>query len=196
MSKHSGSRYWPVTEGNWEVSSILHIDEDTESIFFMANKESVSEERFYSISFDGTDLKILTPENGNHRIEISGSKKYFIDRYSSLKTPRKILLKELYSGNLVRVLGETDIEQFIEYEWSNPKIIHFPSKDGQYELDGLITLPPNYTTEKKYPVIMYGYGMPGTQIVWNQWGGGMESISCTAGLYCFFYGCSWNEWQR
>lgn len=185
MSKHSGSRYWPVTEGNWEVSSILHIDEDTESIFFMANKESVSEERFYSISFDGTDLKILTPENGNHRIEISGSKKYFIDRYSSLKTPRKILLKELYSGNLVRVLGETDIEQFIEYEWSNPKIIHFPSKDGQYELDGLITLPPNYTTEKKYPVIMYGYGMPGTQIVWNQWGGEWNQYLAQQGYIVF-----------
>ena len=27
MAKHSGSNYWPITKGDWEVSSIKHIDE-------------------------------------------------------------------------------------------------------------------------------------------------------------------------
>ena len=31
-------------------------------------------------------------------------------------------------------------------------------------------LPKNYDPDKKYPLIVHGYGMPGTQIVWNKWG--------------------------
>ena len=170
LAKHSGSNSWPVTAGNWEVSSIKHIDEKNEQIYFMANKESVFEKRFYSIRFDGTELRLLTPDEGSHSIYVSGTKKHFIDTFSSLSTPRKILYKELETGKIVLNLGETDKEQFQEYEWSTPKIVQFPTEDGTETLDGIVTLPPNYTKEKKYPVIMYGYGMPGTQIVWNRWG--------------------------
>ena len=136
----------------------------------MANKESVFESRFYSVRFDGTELTLLTPETGNHRIQLTGSKSYFIDTYSSLDKPRTILLKDMSTGTLVRVMAETDLQQYINYEWSTPKIVHFPSGDGMEQLDGIITLPPDYTTDKKYPVIIYGYGMQGTQIVWNRWG--------------------------
>lgn len=170
MGKHSGSKTWAVTEGNWEVSNIKHIDEKTQKIYFTANKESTFETHFYSIRFDGTDLKLLTRESGSHRVNLSGNKQYFIDSYSSLSSPKKIVLKELTTGNIIKTLGETDHQQFETYEWSTPKIVHFPSEDGTTTLDGIMTLPPNYSNEKKYPVIMYGYGMPGTQIVWNRWG--------------------------
>ena len=170
MAKHSGSNYWPITSGDWEVSTINYIDEDAKRIYFTANKESVFEKRFYSIQFDGTGLKLLTPENGSHSIKISESKKYFIDTFSSLTNPKKILYRELKSGKIVKVLGETDLVQYEKYEWSTPQVVQFSTSDGKEILDGLITLPPNYDKTKKYPVIMYGYGMPGTQIVWNRWG--------------------------
>ena len=170
MAKHSGSNAWPITSGDWEVSSIQYIDEESEKIYFTANKESVFEKHFYSIQFDGSGLKLLTPEDGSHIINVYGSKKYFTDTFSSLTIPKKILYRDLESGEIIIVLGETDLAQFKEYEWTTPKIVHFPTKDNTEILDGIITLPPNYTKTKKYPVIMYGYGMPGTQIVWNRWG--------------------------
>ena len=71
---------------------------------------------------------------------------------------------------MVREISKTDLEQFIKYEWSFPKIVKFRSLDNKYELNGLLTLPPKYNPQKKYPLIIYGYGMPGTQIVWNKWG--------------------------
>jgi len=170
IAKHSGSNFWPITKGEWEVSAINYIDEDAQKIYFTANKESVFENRFYSIRFDGTEMTLLTPEEGSHTISISGSKKYFTDTFSSLTVPKKILYRDLESGEIIKVLGETDVLQFEEYEWSTPKIVHFPTKDNTEILDGIITLPPDYSKTKKYPVIMYGYGMPGTQIVWNRWG--------------------------
>ena len=185
MSKHSGSKYWPVTEGSWEVSDIVHVDEESKLIYFMANKESVFERRFYSIRFDGTELILLTPEIGSHSVRLTGSKNHFIDTYSNAEMPRKILLKELKTGKLVRTLGETDLEQFIEYEWSYPKIVHFPSLDGSTTLDGSLILPPNYSSDKRYPVIIHGYGMPGTQIVWNRWGSRRDQYLAQQGYVIF-----------
>ena len=142
MSKHSGSRFWPITEGPWEVTDIVHVDEDLDIIYFIANKESIFEKRLYSIRFDGTELTLLTTENGSHSIRLTGSKKYFIDTYSSTDLPRKILLKELKTGALVRVLEETDLDQYIEYEWSNPRIVQFPTLDGSTNLIWDVDITP------------------------------------------------------
>ena len=185
MSKHSGSRYWPITEGSWEVSNIVHIDEESKLIYFMANKESIFEKRLYSIRFDGTELALLTPESGSHSVRVTGTERYFIDTYSSLDAPRRILLKELKTGNIIRVLGETALDEFNEYEWSNPKIVHFPSADGSTILDGTLILPPDHDPDKKYPVIIHGYGMPGTQIVWNRWGSIWDQYLAQQGYVVF-----------
>ena len=170
ISKHSGSMSWPITQGQWEVTKIIHIDEDKEVVYFKGNKESIFESRFYSIRYDGTDLKLLTPEEGSHSISLLGSKLYFLDTFSSLQTPKTIQLKELGAGNLIRIIDKTDKSQFEEYEWETPKIIQFSSLDSSSILDGLLLLPKNYNPDKKYPLIVHGYGMPGTQIVWNKWG--------------------------
>ena len=185
MSKHSGSKFWPITEGPWEVTDIVHVDEDLDIIYFIANKESIFEKRLYSIRFDGTELTLLTTENGSHSIRLTGSKKYFIDTYSSTDLPRKILLKELKTGALVRLLDETDLDQYIEYEWSNPRIVQFPTLDGSTNLYGTLILPPNYNENKKYPVIIHGYGMPGTQIVWNRWGSTWDQYLAQQGYIVF-----------
>ena len=170
ISKHSGSMSWPITQGQWEVTKIVHIDENEEIVYFKSNKESVFESRFYSIRYDGTDLKLLTPEDGSHSISLLGSKLYFLDTFSSLQKPKTIQLKELSTGNLIRTIANTDKDQFEEYGWSPPQIIQFSTLDSSLFLDGLLLLPKDYNPNKKYPLIVHGYGMPGTQIVWNKWG--------------------------
>ena len=185
MAKHSGSKTWPVTEGEWEVSSIKYIDEESERIYFTANKKSVFESHFYSIKFDGTDIKHLTPESGSHQIKISGLNNFFIDSYSSLKDPKKIVYKSMETGHVVKILRTTDYTQFEKYEWTIPKMVNFLSTDGEEMLDGLITFPPNYSASKKYPVIMHGYGMPGTQIIWNRWGSTWNQFLAQQGYIVF-----------
>lgn len=169
ISKHSGSKTWQVTKGKWEVSSIKHIDEKNGFIYFTSNKGSVFNSALYSIQFDGKDLKKITPEDGFHEITVFNSGKYFIDSFSSLKVPKKILIKSLPNGDLVHSIDETDLNQFVNYEWAFPKIVSFPSRDGKVNLDGKIIFPPDFDSSRRYPVIIHGYGMPGTQIVKNQW---------------------------
>ena len=186
LSKHSGSNSWPITEGDWEVKSIEYIDEEKELIYFMANKESVHENKFYSIGFDGTNLKNLTKEKGNHKIKILNSKKYFFDSYSNFDNPKQIVLKKLFNGEIIKTIKRTDIEQYRNYEWSFPQLVNFSTSDGTEVLNGVVIVPPNYDKQKKYPLIIYGYGMPGTQIVWDQWGSVWNQYLVQQGYVVFY----------
>ena len=77
------------------------------------------------------------------------------------------------------------LEQFKRYRWSPPKIVQFKSIDGSTFLDGIITLPPNYDDKERYPVIVHGYGMPGTQKVWNKWGSTWDQYLAQQGYIIF-----------
>ena len=57
-------------------------------------------------------MNILSKESGVHKIEITNDKKYFIDYFSSLEIPQKIILKELETGKITRILKETDFLQY------------------------------------------------------------------------------------
>ena len=164
----AGKLIHQITDGNWEVKKIIHVDEENETVYFTSNKESVFETRFYSVGFDGSDLKLLTKEKGSHSVKVLPAGNTFIDSYSSIITPTKHLLKNM-EGKVLEVLDETDKSQFEVYDWSYPEIIHFKTADGTTTLDGIITYPPDFKKGRRYPVIVHGYGMPGTQIVNNRW---------------------------
>ena len=169
IHKKDGSLVKQITKGKWEVKKIVDIDEKNKKIYFISNKETVFENRFYSVKFDGTDLKLLTKETGSHTIRMFPKLDGFIDSYSSISTPTRHLHKDI-NGKNISVIKETNKSQFEAYDWSYPKIIQFQSTDGTISLDGIVTYPPNFKKGSRYPVIVHGYGMPGTQIVYNRWG--------------------------
>ena len=169
LHSKDGKKIRQITRGNWEVKNIVHFDEILNKIYFTSNKESVFENRFYSIDFDGNNLKLLTGEQGFHSVKVLPEKNMFIDSFSNLKEPSKHSLKNM-NGELIKVLSETDKSQFNVYDWSYPEILQFESEDKSVKLDGIITYPPDFNKNKRYPLIVYGYGMPGTQIVYNRWG--------------------------
>ena len=164
-----GSIINQLTKGEWEVKRIVDVDEENQKVYFISNKETVFENRFYSVNFDGSDLSLLTEESGMHSVRMLPNKDGFIDSYSSIDTPTRHILKDL-NGKSILVLKETNKSQFEAYDWTYPQIIKFSSTDGQVMLDGIVTYPPNYKKGNRYPVIVHGYGMPGTQIVYNRWG--------------------------
>ena len=179
-----GEELAQVSNGQWEATRIVHLDEEKGVVYFMANKASVAESHLYSVSFDGTGLKQLTTEKGNHSVQFSSSGEYFVDSYSSVSQPRKIVLKKR-DGTTVRIIKETDKNQFDDYDWSIPRFVTFKTHDGAETLDGIVILPVGYKKGKKYPMMVYGYGMPGTQIVRNSWGGLWNQFLAQEGFIVF-----------
>ena len=184
LERPNGRFTVPVTSGDWEVKEIIHVDEKNELVYFTSNKRSVIENHLYSVRFDGTNMKLLTPEPGYHSVSVNPNGNSFIDSYSSIDQPPTIKYRST-DGELIRVLGETDLSGFNIKELSKPSVVRFLADDNQTLLNGLVTLPQDFKKGKKYPLIVYGYGMPGTQIVYNRWQAGFQQFLAKEGFIVF-----------
>ena len=163
-----------ITRGEWEVNSINAIDANNGVIYFSAKKETETENHLYSIRFNGSRLKRITKEKGSHSSAFSPTLNYFINNYSSFTTPPKTFVKDK-NGKIVRLLKETDKSKFDQYGLTYPQLINIFTDDGT-RLNALITYPHNFDPMKQYPVILYNYGGPGSQLVTNRWGAGNYTL--------------------
>ncbi|QJX45494.1 prolyl oligopeptidase family serine peptidase [Hymenobacter taeanensis] len=163
-----------ITKGNWVVTKLLRVDEKKRELYFLADGREPGNPYFthlYRIGLDGKNLKLLTPEAGNHQVTLSPSGNYFIDTYSQPDKPGQTVLRSA-DGKLLATLEKTDISRLTASGWKAPTPITVKAADGQTDLYGLMFTPTNLDARKKYPIIDYIY--PGPQ------GGGVGSWSFSA----------------
>ncbi|REJ75755.1 MAG: S9 family peptidase [Acidobacteria bacterium] len=161
-----------ITKGDWVVTRMMHVDEANRVIYFEANGRESGRDpyfsHFYKINFDGSGLKLLTPEDGNHRISISPDRKYFADSYSKPDVPPVAVLRDM-DGKLISTVEKTSVERLKKTGWKPPMPITVKDRNNKWDLYGLMFTPSDLDESKKYPVINYIY--PGPQ------GGGVGSRS-------------------
>lgn len=155
-----------ITEGDWTVARLHHVDEDEQRVFFTAwgreDDEHPYHERLYGADFDGTDLQLLTPEDGVHEVEFSPSGRYFVDTYSEVDDPPVTVLREASDGQVVLELEEADIDGLLEQGWRPPEHFQAKGRDGETDIHGLMYRPSHFDPDKSYPVINWIY--PGPQM--------------------------------
>ena len=156
-----------LTSGEWEVGSIQAYNEKDKKVLFSSNKEHVTQNQIYSVGLNGQDFKKLTKISGSHRAEFSPDGQIFVDTYSNLTTPSKIELVNV-NGKSIRKLEENPMDILKEYDLSYPELITFKTTDG-VTLNASMLKPADFDPNKKYPVLIYGYGGPGSQMVRNSW---------------------------
>jgi dipeptidyl aminopeptidase/acylaminoacyl peptidase len=153
-----------VTEGEYVVYDVEHIDTDNRKIFFTAGgRESDRDpylEHLYSVNFDGSDLTLLTPEDADHSIEFSGDYNYFVDTYSRVDKKPTSVLRRSSDGAVVMELEEADIEDLLATGWQHPEPFSVKARDGETDIYGVIYRPSNFDPQKEYPVIDGTYSGP------------------------------------
>jgi dipeptidyl aminopeptidase/acylaminoacyl peptidase len=153
-----------ITKGNFVVTQIVKIDEKNRVIYFYANGREQGRDpyfsHFYRVNFDGSNLQLLTPEDGNHQISLSPDGKYFIDNYSKPDVPFVSVLRDM-SGKLIANLEKTDVSRLMATGWKPPTPITVKDRNGKWDLYGLMFTPTKMVKGKKYPVVNYIY--PGPQ---------------------------------
>ena len=158
-----------ITNGNWLVRKLLHIDENKRELFFTAGgKEEGNPYHIYlyKINFDGTGLTCLTPEKGTHKIIPSPDWNYFVTTYSSTNNPPISILKNRH-GNLISELSKADTSILNQNDWQNPIEFSVKARDGVTDLFGIMYVPSFYTENDKYPVLNYIYPGPQSGSVGN-----------------------------
>ncbi len=152
-----------ITAGDYVVYKIVKVDEKDRIIYFMATglqKENPYFKVFCKVRFDGKGFKELTPEPGDHRITLSPSGDYFIDRYSKPDVPGVAVLRNI-KGKVLLTLARTDVSRLKARGWKPPHPFSVKAADGQTDIYGLLFTPTHLDKNKKYPIIDYIY--PGPQ---------------------------------
>lgn len=164
-----------ITKGEFVVTRLLKVDEKNRMLYFLANGREKGRDpyfsHFYRVDFAGKTVQLLTPEDGNHNINLSQDGKYFSDNYSKPDVPPVSVLRDM-SGTLIATLEKADISKLVASGWKAPEPITVKSRDGKWDLYGLMFTPTTLDRSKKYPIVNYIY--PGPQ------GGGVGSRSFSA----------------
>ncbi|MGC1417802.1 MAG: DPP IV N-terminal domain-containing protein [Candidatus Acidiferrum sp.] len=161
-----------ITDGDWVVTQLLRVDEKNRLLYFLANGREKGENPYfahlYQIGFDGKNLTLLTPEDGNHQISFSPSGHYFVDDYSRPDVPNVSVVRD-DAGKLLSTVAKTDISRLLATGWQPPTPITVKARDGETDLYGLMYKPTNLDPTKKYPIINNIYPGPQGGSVGN-WG--------------------------
>ena len=124
---------------------------------------------------------------GVHNAKLSASGKYLLDTYASPSVPREISLLETNKGKKLNTL----LTAKNPYEgYAVPEIVTGTIKaaDGVTELNYRLIKPVGLDESKKYPVVVYVYGGPKTQLVTGGWlngAGGWDIYMAQRGYVMF-----------
>lgn len=160
-----------ITKGNWEVTELYGVDEKAQTLFFQSAELSPSQRDIFSIKLDGTGKKRLSKAAGSNTATFSADFSYFVLNHSTANQPAYISLNDR-SGNQVRLLEDNAAlkERLTSFRLTPTEFFSFKTADN-VSLNGWMIKPDNFDPAKKYPVLMYVYGGPGSQNVADSWGG-------------------------
>jgi dipeptidyl aminopeptidase/acylaminoacyl peptidase len=154
-----------ITHGDGNVTQVLHVDEKSRTIYFLAvGKEHGRDpyfSHFYSVKFDGKDMKLLTPEDADHAVTVSRDGRYFVDVYSTVTQPDTAVVRD-GEGKLVVEVAKQDITKLVASGWVPPVPITVKARDGKTDLYGFLFKPTNFDASKKYPIVNHVYPGPQT----------------------------------
>lgn len=168
----SGREVRQITTGKWEVDNFYGIDESSNTLYFTSTEIASIERHLYSISLDGKVKKKLSIDRGVNSANFSPDFKYFILNNSASNSPLKVSLYRSSNAQLVKVLEDNaDLRaRLTGYTISPKEFTVIKTADG-VELNSWIIKPANFDPNKKYPLLMFVYGGPGSQQVLNQYDG-------------------------
>lgn len=153
-----------ITKGDFVVTRLLKPDAKNRTIYFEGNGKEAGRNPyhnyFYKVDFAGKAITLLTPGDGNHRMDISDDGNYFVDSYSQTTIPTVTELRDM-KGKLITVLEKADVSRLTATGWNAPIPFTVKSAANNWDLYGIMYVPSNLDANKKYPVINYIY--PGPQ---------------------------------
>lgn len=161
-----------ITPGEYDVVEVCGIDEKRHQIYYTAHKSSAINTELFVCDFKGRRTTQLSTEEGTHNAVFSKGCRYYIDVFS---TTAKAPVTTLYNqkGKAIRVLEDNAaLQRKIEEYGANRKRFGTLTTSLGTELNYYVILPEDFDSTKRYPLLFYVYGGPGSQQVVNAYRGG------------------------
>jgi len=186
----NGQLLYQVDKGDYEVSDVYGYDEKTGCTYYASHENGATDQRVW-VARENGKRECLTPTAGWNSAIFSADYRYFIRTWSDMNTPTVYSLCN-NSGKTLKTLidNKTLKNKLNDYQFGKTELHTITTADG-VTLNAWIIKPADFDASKKYPVVMYQYGGPGSQQVKNAWGIGMagqgallEQYLCQQGFIC------------
>ncbi|MBQ2373925.1 MAG: DPP IV N-terminal domain-containing protein [Alistipes sp.] len=148
-------------------ASVQYVAQDAKSVYYTSAEVSPVDNHLYKVDLKSGKQTRLTPAEGWHDVVVSKSGKYFLDVYSSLNVPRVVELGRT-DGKPAKELFRAE-DPTVGYNYVPIELGSVKSADGKYDNYYRLMKPLDFDPTKKYPVIMYVYGGPHSQMVRNNY---------------------------
>ena len=159
-----------ITNGNYDVTRLYGVDEVNKMIYYQAAEQSPLERQIFSVDMDGKNKKNLTPAAGTNAAQFSSTFDYFVNTFSTANRPPTFTVYDR-AGKEIRVIENNKKLVKVQENYGTQPVEFSKIKNAAGdELNAWTVKPPGFDTNKKYPVLMYVYGGPGSQTVNNSYG--------------------------
>jgi dipeptidyl-peptidase-4 len=160
-----------LTSGSGDVTDVLGLDKNGENVFFISNEENPIEFKTYKVNIQNGKKTMLTRADGVHSSRLSASGKYLLDYYSRMgEVPLAIDLIPTDKPQPVRL--QTAQNPYEGYAYPEISLSCLKAADGETDLYYRLVKPLHFDASKRYPVVIYVYGGPHSQMVKDSWLGG------------------------
>lgn len=173
----------PVTQGDWTVHTVRHVDAERRELLIQTTGRNPDNPFYRDLCWVNIDTGELTPLVSDHyeytvydaesgvvgyrhamgvdAANVSGvspSGNYLVVTQSRVDEPPVSLLLDR-TGNHLLTLETANVEGLPD-QWHWPEPISVKSADGQSELYGVIYRPPGFSPDQHYPVLDFSCAHP------------------------------------
>ena len=160
-----------IGDGNYDITNVYGLDEKTGDVYYQAAALNAHDRQIYVSHANGKTGRLTRQEGWNSAV-FSGDFQYFVNIWSDYNTPYVYTTRKNDGKIIATDVDNHELKAKIQrYGWAKREAFSFTTSEG-IKLDGWMIKPADFDASRKYPVIMYQYGGPGSQQVVNSWSAG------------------------
>ena len=159
-------------------ADIDYVDNDGANVYYTSAENSPVQNHLYKMQLQLPKKKTvqkakfykpvqLTSGRGWHHVQLTPDCKWLLDAWSNTSTPYQVYRRST-DGKVNEKVFEAD-DPLKGYASCQVELGTVPSADGQFQNYYRLIYPKNFDPAKKYPVILYVYGGPHSQMVQDSW---------------------------
>lgn len=163
---YSGNMIRQITKGDWNVTDYYGRDSRTGINYAQTTVKGAINRNVVSIDSKGA-MTLLNDTEGTESASFSKNFNYYLSRYSSATVPPRFTIR----NNKGKVLTNLELNEEYAARYANaPKMEFLKVKNAAgEEMDAYMIKPLDFDPGKSYPLMMYQYNGPDSQLVLNSW---------------------------
>jgi dipeptidyl-peptidase 4 len=164
-----------VTRGSFDVQKVVGVDDKGGWLYYIASPEQPSQRYLFRSRLDGKgapERQSPATESGTHVYDRSPNFRYAFETYSSFGKPPIIRLVRLPGHEVIRTLVDNaQLRRRIgALKKGTAEFFTIAADDGT-KMPAYLMKPADFDSTRKYPLLFFVYGGPGTSTVSDSWGG-------------------------